>query len=142
MGSVELRHAPFIGWIHDLSAQDPVLHPADSDGCNDVRDPETVSDSGHRPVTAEDFHLYAGDLPQSSSCGSRQVWCCTISSVTLVTILQQQIIYRGWKTRSSQPRQNKPVTGGEVSAGLIVLFKGGHIDRLYCLSHGEKETWS
>ncbi|EBX6937749.1 membrane protein insertase YidC, partial [Salmonella enterica subsp. enterica serovar Bareilly] len=23
MGSVELRHAPFIGWIHDLSAQDP-----------------------------------------------------------------------------------------------------------------------
>jgi YidC/Oxa1 family membrane protein insertase len=23
LGSVELRHAPFIGWIHDLSAQDP-----------------------------------------------------------------------------------------------------------------------
>ncbi len=23
LGSVELRHAPFVGWIHDLSAQDP-----------------------------------------------------------------------------------------------------------------------
>ncbi len=27
-------------------------------------------------------------------CGSRQVWCCTISSAA-VTIIQQQLIYRG-----------------------------------------------
>ena len=30
--SIELRGAPWFGWIHDLSAPDPVLRAADSDG--------------------------------------------------------------------------------------------------------------
>ena len=31
LSSVEMRNAPWIGWITDLSAQGPVLHPAAAD---------------------------------------------------------------------------------------------------------------
>ena len=31
LSSVEMRNAPWIGWIHDLSLQGPVLHPAGAD---------------------------------------------------------------------------------------------------------------
>ncbi len=30
--AIELRGAPFIGWIHDLSRHDPLLHHAGADG--------------------------------------------------------------------------------------------------------------
>ena len=30
--AIELRGAPFIGWIHDLSAHDPLLRHAGADG--------------------------------------------------------------------------------------------------------------
>ena len=35
--SVEMRQAPFMLWIHDLSARDPLLHPAGDHGGGDVR---------------------------------------------------------------------------------------------------------
>ena len=43
LSSVEMRNAPWIGWIHDLSRQGPVLHPA----------------------AADDRHVAAPDLAQS-----------------------------------------------------------------------------
>ncbi len=34
--SVEMRQAPFFGWINDLSARDPVLHPSGAQRSRDV----------------------------------------------------------------------------------------------------------
>jgi len=31
LSSVEMRDAPWIGWIHDLSTKDPLVHPAAAD---------------------------------------------------------------------------------------------------------------
>ena len=39
-GAIELRHAPWIFWIHDLSVKDPYLHSADRHGHHDVSDDE------------------------------------------------------------------------------------------------------
>ena len=38
--AIELRGAPFIGWIHDLSAHDPLFIMAGADGHHDVRPAE------------------------------------------------------------------------------------------------------
>ncbi len=46
LSSVEMRNAPWIGWITDLSAKDPVLHPADPDDADfavaDLAQPDTA----------------------------------------------------------------------------------------------------
>ena len=48
LASVELRHAPFMLWIDDLAAPDPVVHPADPDG-RDHEDPDHAQPGAARP---------------------------------------------------------------------------------------------
>ncbi|MCS5872654.1 hypothetical protein LN650_01595 [Klebsiella pneumoniae subsp. pneumoniae] len=94
--SVELRHAPFILWIHDLSAQDPyyyilpIIMGRDHVFCH----PEDVADHRDRPDAAEDHDLYAGHLHGVLPVvPSGLVVYCIVRY--LVTIIQQQLIYRG-----------------------------------------------
>ena len=39
--TIEMRHAPFYGWIHDLSAQDPLGHP-DGSACSPGTSPQVL----------------------------------------------------------------------------------------------------
>ena len=59
--SVEMRQAPFLGWINDLSLARSVLHPADPDGRGDVRAVQAAADAEHRPDAGEDLRVHAGD---------------------------------------------------------------------------------
>ena len=46
--AIELRGAPFVGWINDLSSHDPLLRHADPDGRHHVRAAE--DDAVGRPI--------------------------------------------------------------------------------------------
>ncbi len=57
--SVEMRQAPFLGWITDLSSRDPYLHSAHPDGGRDVRAVQAAADAQHRSGAGEDLHVHA-----------------------------------------------------------------------------------
>ncbi|MGU0057504.1 membrane protein insertase YidC [Enterobacter hormaechei] len=106
MGSVELRHAPFILWIEDLSAQDPyyilpllmkvTMFIIQKLSPTAVTDPMQQKIMTFMPVV---FMVF--------SCGSHQV-CFLYDIVSnLVTIIQQQLIYRGLEKRGLHSRDKK-----------------------------------
>ncbi|MFP3014566.1 MAG: membrane protein insertase YidC [Arsenophonus sp.] len=94
MGSVELRHAPFIGWIQDLSSQDPyyilpflmglTMYIIQKMSPTTITDPMQNKIVTYMPIIFTIFFLW---FP------SGLVLYYIISN--LVTIIQQQIIYRG-----------------------------------------------
>ncbi len=104
--SVELRHAPFILWIHDLSAQDPYYILPIIMGATmffiQKMSPTTVTDPMQQkimtfmPVIFTVFFLW---FP------SGLVLYYIVSN--LVTILQQQLIYRGLEKRGLHSRDKK-----------------------------------
>ena len=106
MGSVELRHAPFILWIHDLSAQDPYYILPVLMGVTmffiQKMSPTTVTDPMQQkimtfmPVIFTVFFLW---FP------SGLVAYYIVSN--LVTIIQQQLIYRGLEKRGLHSREKK-----------------------------------
>ncbi|MEM6161428.1 membrane protein insertase YidC [Erwinia sp. P6884] len=106
MGSVELRHAPFALWIHDLSAQDPYYILPILMGITmffiQKMSPTTVTDPMQQkimtfmPVIFTVFFLW---FP------SGLVLYYIVSN--LVTIIQQQLIYRGLEKRGLHSRDKK-----------------------------------
>ena len=112
-GSVELRHAPFVLWIHDLSAQDPyyilpvimgiTMFFIQKMSPTTVTDPMQQKIMTYMPVIFTVFFLW---FP------SGLVLYYIVSN--LVTILQQQLIYRGLEKRGLQPRQEESVTPGNA----------------------------
>ena len=106
MGSVELRHAPFALWIHDLSAQDlyyilPILMGVtmffiQKMSPTTVTDPMQQKIMTYMPVIFTVFFLW---FP------SGLVMYYIVSN--LVTILQQQLIYRGLEKRGLHSREKK-----------------------------------
>lgn len=106
MGSVELRHAPFALWIHDLSAQDPYYILPILMGVTmffiQKMSPTTVTDPMQQkimtfmPVIFTVFFLW---FP------SGLVLYYIVSN--LVTIIQQQLIYRGLEKRGLHSRERK-----------------------------------
>ncbi|WP_312044894.1 membrane protein insertase YidC [Erwinia sp.] len=106
MGSIELRHAPFALWIHDLSAQDPYYILPILMGMTmffiQKMSPTTVTDPMQQkimtfmPVIFTVFFLW---FP------SGLVLYYIVSN--LVTILQQQLIYRGLEKRGLHSRDKK-----------------------------------
>nr|WP_314266156.1 membrane protein insertase YidC [uncultured Moellerella sp.] len=106
MGSVELRHAPFFGWIQDLSAQDPyyilpvlmgiTMFVIQKMSPTAVTDPMQQKIMTYMPVVFTIFFLW---FP------SGLVLYYIVSN--LVTILQQQIIYRGLEKRGLHSRDKK-----------------------------------
>ena len=106
MGSIELRHAPFALWIHDLSAQDPYYILPILMGVTmffiQKMSPTTVTDPMQQkimtfmPVIFTVFFLW---FP------SGLVLYYIVSN--LVTIIQQQLIYRGLEKRGLHSRKKK-----------------------------------
>lgn len=106
MGSVELRHAPFALWIHDLSAQDPyyimpllmgvTMYFIQKMSPAAVTDPMQQKIMTFMPVIFTVFFLW---FP------SGLVLYYIVSN--LVTIIQQQMIYRGLEKRGLHSREKK-----------------------------------
>ncbi|ACX90304.1 membrane protein insertase YidC [Pectobacterium parmentieri] len=106
MGSVELRHAPFALWIHDLSAQDPyyilpilmgvTMFFIQKMSPTTVTDPMQQKIMTYMPVIFTVFFLW---FP------SGLVMYYIVSN--MVTILQQQLIYRGLEKRGLHSREKK-----------------------------------
>ncbi|ASX25898.1 membrane protein insertase YidC [Candidatus Williamhamiltonella defendens] len=106
MGSVELRHAPFILWIHDLSAQDPyyilpilmglTMYFIQKMSPSTITDPMQKKIMNFMPVIFTVFFLW---FP------SGLVLYYIVSN--LVTIIQQQLIYRGLESRGLHNRDKK-----------------------------------
>ncbi|MGQ7744482.1 membrane protein insertase YidC [Pectobacterium brasiliense] len=106
MSSVELRHAPFALWIHDLSAQDPyyilpilmgvTMFFIQKMSPTTVTDPMQQKIMTYMPVIFTVFFLW---FP------SGLVMYYIVSN--LVTILQQQLIYRGLEKRGLHSREKK-----------------------------------
>lgn len=106
MSSVELRHAPFIGWIQDLSAQDPyyilpllmglTMYIIQKMSPTTVTDPMQQKIITYMPVIFTVFFLW---FP------SGLVLYYIVSN--LVTMIQQQIIYRGLEKRGLHSRDKK-----------------------------------
>ncbi|MBI0230879.1 membrane protein insertase YidC [Yersinia pestis] len=106
MSSVELRHVPFILWIHDLSAQDPyyilpilmgiTMYFIQKMSPTTVTDPMQQKIMTFMPVIFTVFFLW---FPAGL------VLYYIVSN--LVTILQQQLIYRGLEKRGLHSREKK-----------------------------------
>lgn len=106
IGSVELRHAPFALWIHDLSAQDPyyilpllmgaTMYFIQKMSPTTVTDPMQQKIMTFMPVIFTVFFLW---FP------SGLVLYYIVSN--LVTIIQQQLIYRSLEKRGLHSRQKK-----------------------------------
>ncbi|KGQ70770.1 membrane protein insertase YidC [Chelonobacter oris] len=106
MEAVELRHAPFFGWIQDLSAQDPYyILPLLMGGSmfllqkmspTPVADPTQQKIMTFMPVVFTFFFLW---FP----AGLVLYWL--VSNV--ITIIQQQLIYRGLEKRGLHSRGKK-----------------------------------
>nr|VXZ90524.1 Oxa1Ec [Klebsiella pneumoniae] len=104
--SVELRHAPFILWIHDLSAQDPYYILPIIMGATmffiQKMSPTTVTDPMQQkimtfmPVIFTVFFLWFPSGPVVYYIVSNPV-----------TIIQQQLIYRGLEKRGLHSREKK-----------------------------------
>ncbi|ABR75458.1 membrane protein insertase YidC [Actinobacillus succinogenes] len=106
MEAVELRHAPFFGWIQDLSAQDPYyILPLLMGGSmfllqklspTPVADPMQQKVMNFMPVIFTVFFLW---FP----AGLVLYWL--VSNV--ITIIQQQLIYRGLEKKGLHSRKSK-----------------------------------
>ncbi|WP_340619962.1 membrane protein insertase YidC [Xenorhabdus siamensis] len=106
MGSVELRHAPFMGWIKDLSAQDPyyilpllmgvTMFVIQKLSPTTVTDPMQQKIMTYMPVVFTIFFLW---FP------SGLVLYYIVSN--LVTIIQQQVIFRSLEKRGLHTREKK-----------------------------------
>lgn len=106
VSSVELRHAPFILWIHDLSAQDPyyilpilmglTMYFIQKMSPSTITDPVQQKIMNFMPVIFTVFFLW---FP------SGLVLYYIVSN--LVTIIQQQLIYRGLERRGLHSRDKK-----------------------------------
>ncbi|MBD2803187.1 membrane protein insertase YidC [Xenorhabdus sp. ZM] len=106
MGSVELRHAPFIGWINDLSAQDPyyilpvlmgvTMFVIQKLSPTTVADPMQQKIMTYMPVVFTVFFLW---FP------SGLVLYYIVSN--LVTIIQQQVIFRSLEKRGLHTREKR-----------------------------------
>lgn len=106
MSSVELRHAPFILWITDLSAQDPfyilpilmgiTMFFIQKMSPTTVTDPMQQKIMTYMPVIFTVFFLW---FP------SGLVLYYIVSN--LVTIIQQQLIYRGLEKKGLHSRDKK-----------------------------------
>lgn len=84
----------------------PVLHLADPDGRNDVLHSEDVADHSDRPDAAEDHDLYAVIFTVFFLWFPSGLVLYYIVS-NLVTIIQQQLIYRGLEKRGLHSREKK-----------------------------------
>lgn len=106
MSSVELRHAEFIFWIQDLSARDPyfilpllmglTMFFIQKFSPTTVTDPMQQKIMTYMPVVFTVFFLW---FP------SGLVLYYTVSNI--VTIVQQQLIYRGLEKRGLHVREKK-----------------------------------
>lgn len=106
MGSIELRHAPFTLWLTDLSAQDPyyilplfmgaTMFLIQKMSPTAVTDPMQQKIMTFMPVIFTVFFLW---FP------SGLVLYYTVSN--LVTIIQQQLIYRGLEKKGLHSRDRK-----------------------------------
>ncbi|PVX41443.1 protein translocase subunit yidC [Pasteurella langaaensis DSM 22999] len=104
MEAVELRHAPFFGWIQDLSAQDPYyILPLLMGGSmfllqkmspTPVADPMQQKIMTFMPVVFTVFFLW---FP----AGLVLYWLVS----NLITIIQQQLIYRGLEKKGLHSRK-------------------------------------
>ncbi|WP_293729463.1 membrane protein insertase YidC [uncultured Actinobacillus sp.] len=104
MEAVELRHAPFFGWIQDLSAQDPYyILPLLMGGSmfllqkmspTPVADPVQQKVMNFMPVIFTVFFLW---FP----AGLVLYWLVS----NLITIIQQQLIYRGLEKKGLHSRK-------------------------------------
>jgi hypothetical protein len=61
LSSVEMRNAPWIGWIHDLSGARPVLHPAAADDGH-LAAADRAEPRAARPDAGQDDVVHAADL--------------------------------------------------------------------------------
>ncbi|MGY4676398.1 membrane protein insertase YidC [Pasteurella sp. P03HT] len=101
--AVELRHAPFFGWIQDLSAQDPYYILPILMGASmfllqkmsptPVADPTQQKIMNFMPVLFTGFFLF---FPS----GLVLYWLVS----NLITIVQQQLIYRGLEKKGLHAR--------------------------------------
>ena len=106
MEAVELRHAPFFGWIQDLSAQDPYYILPILMGASmfllqkmsptPVADPMQQKIMNFMPLTFMVFFLW---FP----AGLVLYWLVS----NLITIIQQQLIYRGLEKKGLHTRHKK-----------------------------------
>ncbi len=74
--SVEMRQAPFMGWIHDLSSRDPLfILPLDHGGGN----VPAVQAESHAtgPGAGEGVHVHAAGDVGACLPSSPRAWCCT-----------------------------------------------------------------
>ena len=70
--AIELRGAPFIGWIHDLSAHDPYYVTPVLMGVSQLWQQRLTPAAGMRSGAAEDDDVHAGACSRSCSCGRRR----------------------------------------------------------------------
>ena len=106
MEAVELRHAPFFGWIQDLSAQDPYYILPILMGASmfllqkmsptPVADPMQQKIMNFMPLIFMVFFLW---FP----AGLVLYWLVS----NLITIIQQQLIYRGLEKKGLHTRYKK-----------------------------------
>ena len=106
MEAVELRHAPFFGWIEDLSAQDPYYILPILMGASmfllqkmsptPVADPMQQKIMNFMPLIFMVFFLW---FP----AGLVLYWLVS----NLITIIQQQLIYRGLEKKGLHTRHKK-----------------------------------
>lgn len=104
MEAVELRHAPFFGWIQDLSAQDPYyilpllmggsMYLLQKMSPTPVADPMQQKVMNFMPVIFTVFFLW---FP----AGLVLYWLVS----NLITIIQQQLIYRGLEKKGLHSRK-------------------------------------
>ena len=74
--AIELRGAPFFGWIHDLSVHDPLFITPGADGHDAVRAAEDDA-VDRRSDAAEDDDVHADRDDGDVHAGRRAAWCCT-----------------------------------------------------------------
>ena len=106
MEAVELRHAPFFGWVQDLSAQDPYYILPILMGASmfllqkmsptPVADPMQQKIMNFMPLIFMVFFLW---FP----AGLVLYWLVS----NLITIIQQQLIYRGLEKKGLHTRHKK-----------------------------------
>ncbi len=106
MGSVELRHAPFFGWIHDLAAPDPYYILPILMGVTmffiQKMSPTTIADPMQQkimtfmPVIFTVFFLW---FPS----GLVLYWLTS----NIVTLIQQNLIYRGLAKKGLHTKKSK-----------------------------------
>ncbi|XPE63326.1 hypothetical protein ACNKHU_23110 [Shigella flexneri] len=108
MGSVGTeRQAPFALWIHGPLAQDPYYILPILMGVTmffvQKMSPTTVTN----PMQQKNHDLYAVIFTVFLPVVYRQVWYCTICISNLVTVVQQQLIYRGLEKRRLRRARRK-----------------------------------